>query len=198
MPERIFVIIAHKASIIPDFTLNDLPGSGGRMDILARFVTSSFCLSHGIRKYVNVYLVLQNQLIVRFEGEFVKRLNPDERSTGALIKKAIGKWDQNFRIDDQAEYRSTPGVNIKKGSLADLLDEFRTAEINVAMLDEEGVDLRESKISEPIAFILSDHQEFSADELESLSNYQKLSLGPEVLHADQCVTLVHNELDRSK
>lgn len=196
MAQRSFIITAHKASVTPDFTLNDLPGSAGRMDILARFITASFCLSHGIRKDVNVYLVLQDRLVVRIEGEHVKRLNPDERSTAALIKKALETWREKSPSDETAEYRGTPGVNVKKGTLERLLEELEETGVSIALLDEKGIDLREAELSEPIAFVLSDHQEFAPEEEDLLRKYAMYSVGPQILHADHCVTLVQNELDR--
>ena len=38
--------------------LNDLPGTGGRMDVLARAVNASLFVSHGIRKDSHVMLHL--------------------------------------------------------------------------------------------------------------------------------------------
>lgn len=55
---RIFVVVGHKATTQPSFSLEDIPGTSGRLDILCRSVTAAFVLSHGIRKDVLVYLVL--------------------------------------------------------------------------------------------------------------------------------------------
>jgi len=195
--KRNFVITAHKASLNSNFTLNDLPGSAGRMDILARFITSSLCISHGLRKDVDVYLVIQDQLIVQFQGSSIKRLNPDERSTGALIKKAIEASERDRQQLEHGELiESTPGVYVSTGRLEVLLGEFVKAQIPVFLLDEHGEELRAATLTEPLAFILSDHLEFTESELELLREYSKISLGPVVLQADQCVPIVHNELDR--
>ncbi|MBI1729964.1 tRNA (pseudouridine(54)-N(1))-methyltransferase TrmY [Candidatus Acetothermia bacterium] len=194
--QRTFVILGHAASITPDFTLNDLPGSAGRMDILARCITTSFCLSHGIRKDVAVYLILRDQLTLRFDGATVKRLNPDERSTGALIKHAI-ESAQRLNIADQAEeIESTPGVYVARRGLRVLLEFFAKTNILCHVLDEHGTDIRSAPVQQPVAFVLSDHQNFSPDEELLLKECTKVSLGPVVLHADHCISVVHNELDR--
>ncbi len=193
---RIFVICGHTASLTPNFTLNDLPGSAGRMDILARFITASFCLSHGIRKDVEVWLILQDQVALRIEGWRVKRLNPDERSTGALIKHALEAFQSGNLNSAGDELESTPGIFVSRRGLKEVLEDLRKNNISSCVLDEKGTDLRATNISKPIAFVLSDHQNFTPHEDELLKNCEKISLGPVVLHADHCVSVVHNELDR--
>ena len=91
--QRNFIIIGHRAVTDPNFTLNDLPGSSGRLDILARCINSAFFLSHDIRRDVEVALVLLGPddppKTIRLIGDELKYLNPDERSTGALIRNAL-------------------------------------------------------------------------------------------------------------
>ena len=86
---RRFLILGHCAPIEPDFHLNDLPGGAGRLDVLCRAVGASLLVSHGIRTDVETILLLRNQVRIRIDGRHVKRLNPDERSTAALIRKAL-------------------------------------------------------------------------------------------------------------
>jgi tRNA (pseudouridine54-N1)-methyltransferase len=188
-PKRVFVILGHKAAVTPDFTLSDLPGSAGRLDILARCVTAAFCLSHGIRADVEVYLVLRDEITVRFQGSRLKRLNPDERSTGALIQHAL-------RARQEGQERSTPGVTVAARGLRAVLEELEDQGVRVYVLDEHGIDVREAQLPQPVAFVLSDHVNFTAEELALLQRYEKISLGPTVLHADHCIPIVHNELDR--
>ncbi|MDD3070206.1 MAG: tRNA (pseudouridine(54)-N(1))-methyltransferase TrmY, partial [Methanoculleus horonobensis] len=53
-----FAVVGHLAVTSGTFSLNDLPGSGGRMDVLCRSVNSAFFLSHDLRRDVECYLVL--------------------------------------------------------------------------------------------------------------------------------------------
>lgn len=187
---RTFLILGHRAALTPDFTLNDLPGSAGRLDILCRCVTSAFCLSHGIRRDVMVYLILQNQLVIRLEGARLKHLNPDERSTGALLQKALLAHQEH----PESEIESTPGIFISKGALPDLLARVKEKE-TVYVLHEEGRPIGEIALPQEVAFVLSDHCNFQPDEEALLKDYSRLSLGPRSLHADHCITIVHNQLD---
>lgn len=91
--ERIFVVIGHRVRTDARFNLNDLCGSTGRLDILLRTINSGFLLSNGIRRNVRFYFVLQGDpeppVTIRLMGNELKYLNPDERSTGALIRQAL-------------------------------------------------------------------------------------------------------------
>jgi tRNA (pseudouridine54-N1)-methyltransferase len=113
----------------------------------------------------------------------------DERSTGALIQHAL-------RALQEGRSESTPGVCVSKGGLSELLEGLIGRDVAIYVLDERGRDIRDLEIEEPAAFILSDHQNFTPHEEELLARLERISLGPVVLHADHCIPLVHNELDR--
>ncbi|MDI6866380.1 tRNA (pseudouridine(54)-N(1))-methyltransferase TrmY [Methanoculleus sp.] len=183
-----FAIVGHVAETSGNFSLNDLPGSGGRMDLLCRCVSSSLFLSHDLRRDVECYLILCGgagpEKTILFRGSEVRRLSPDERSSAALIKKALS-------IPCGDEFReSTPGVYIRRGGLARLL-----AEIPFAVLDEAGEDVR--KVPElPENYLLSDHQNFTLEEEEAVAGADRYSVGPRSLHADHAITVLLNEIDR--
>lgn len=195
---RDFVIIAHKAVTTGDFSLNDMPGSAGRMDILCRCINSSLFLSHDLRRDVQVHLVLLGDpdpgKIVRFDGEHIRYLNPDERSAGSLIKKALQKEA------GERETRSTPGVFIRRGGLDTLLSEFREAGRRFIYLHEDGEDIREvSDLRGDAVFILGDHMGVTEEEERIIKGQgaDTISLGPIPLHADHCIILINNEIDRT-
>jgi tRNA (pseudouridine54-N1)-methyltransferase len=194
---RDIIVIGHKAKTSDDFSLNDLPGSAGRMDILCRCVSSALFVSFGMRRDVNIHLLLLGDpdpgKIIRFEGLHLKYLNPDERSSGSLIQKALQK---NVMEKDA---RSTPGVWIRRGDLKSLLSEFRGR--TLLYLREDGRDIREfaREINDPV-FILGDHTGVTEEEEEQLfeEGARIISVGPISLHSNHCITLIHNELDRAE
>lgn len=190
---RAFIVLGHRVPLTPDFTLNDLPGSAGRLDILCRCITAAFCLSHGIRRDVIVYLVLQDQIIIRLDGSRLKHLNPDERSTAALIQKALNAFSQNR--EKECEIESTPGIFVASGGLANVLDRAQRAGVMIYMLHERGAPIRQAELHSDAAFVLSDHLEFLPEEEAILERVPRLSVGPLSLHADHCIVIVHNELD---
>jgi len=185
-----FAIIGHVARTDGAFSINDLPGTGGRMDVLCRCLNSSLFLSHDLRRNTECYLVLCGEpagpKTVRFLGSEVRSLSPDERSAGALIKKAL-------TIPVGSEFReAAPGISVRKGGLERLLSEH-----TFAVLDEKGPDVRQAETL-PEAFLLSDHMNFTVEEESLLAACPRYSVGPVCLHADHTITLVQNELDRRR
>ncbi len=198
-----FVIIGNKAVNGGKISLNDLPGSAGRMDVLCRCVTSALFISFGMRRDINVWLILKGEpgpdKIVRFNGETMRSLNPDERSSGSLIQKAL-------LVDaSEIEKQSTPGVFVRYGNLAQLLNAFTEEERPLFYLKEDGQDILEMIQTGPAAllengvYILGDNQGvFEEDEktIES-ADASKISVGPISLLSSQCITLILNALDRA-
>ena len=183
-----FAVVGHRAATSGTFSLNDLPGSAGRMDILCRCINSSLFLSHDLRRDVECYLILCGEpdppKTVLFRGSEVRYLSPDERSSAALIKRALA-------IPCGNEFReSTPGVYVRRGGLSRLL-----SGIPFAVLDEAGEDIRRAPAL-PEAYLLSDHQEFTPEEQEMLEGRDRYSVGPLSLHADHTITILLNEMDR--
>jgi len=195
---RTFIVVGHKATTSPNFSLEDIPGTSGRLDILCRAVTASFVLSHGIRKDVCVYLILlggQEPKTIRLTGETLRHLNPDERTTAALLKKALavtatGQWTM-----------STSGIFVRAGGLPEILADLKNARARLIYLREDGVDVRspgEKCLPEDAAFILGDHLGMTEEEerLIEQAEAKTLSLGPPSLHADHCIVLLNWLLDR--
>lgn len=190
-----FIIIGHKA-VTETFSLNDLPGAAGRMDILCRCVNAALFLSHDLRRDVRVFLVHKGgsypPKLVRFEGNAVRYLSPDERSAASLIKKALEKNIQDFWTE------STPGVSVRKGDMEGLLKEM---DKKIIYLREDGEDIRKKKIDEDFdpLFVLGDHLGLTVEEERIVLGYDPeiMSIGPLSLHADHCIVLLHNEMDRN-
>jgi tRNA (pseudouridine54-N1)-methyltransferase len=185
----LFAVVGHIARTDGGFSINDLPGSGGRMDILCRCVNASLFLSHDLRRDTDCCLVLCGEpaagpKTVKFSGALVRSLSPDERSAAALIKKVIDTpCGSEFR-------EAAQGVFIRKGGLERLM-----AEHAFGVLDVDGTDVREAP-GLPLAFLLSDHQNFTEPEEDLIRDIPRFSVGPQCLHADHTITVVHNELDR--
>lgn len=190
---RRFLLLGHEVPL-DGFPLDDLPGAGGRVDVLARCVTAAFLRSHGIREAVAVHLVLGDTLTVRFDGCELRQLRPDERSTAALIRTAL---DAKEGAIGHQEAEAAPGVHIGRFGLETVLDRLDGPLIQ---LHEHGTPLPEAPVpdsgSDP-TFVLSDHRDFTDREADRLAEYdaRRVRVGPERLHADHVVTVVHNWLD---
>ncbi|MDR2846348.1 MAG: tRNA (pseudouridine(54)-N(1))-methyltransferase TrmY [Candidatus Methanoplasma sp.] len=195
---RYFVITGHRAATTGDFKLDDISGGAGRLDILVRCVNSVFFLSHDLRKDAEAYLVLEGgddaPKTVRFSGESLRYLNPDERSTSSLVRNALLK-----KIPEGEEVRSSPGVFISKMSFADVIEKL-SAVGNFVYMKEDGTDCREYEFPENPIFVLGDNKDLTEEEESVLleRSPSKISIGPLSLHADHCIIVAQNELDRRK
>ncbi|MHC1631588.1 MAG: tRNA (pseudouridine(54)-N(1))-methyltransferase TrmY [Methanotrichaceae archaeon] len=189
---RNFVVVGNLATTTPDFSLKDIPGTSGRLDILCRCINSALVLSHRIRRDVRIYLVLcgsEDPKTICLRGQDLRHLNPDERTTAALLKKALA-----LEATDRWQ-RSTPGIYVRTGDLADLGVLRKTP---VYYLREDGTDVRSLELKKDAAFVLGDHigmKEKDEILLEELGA-EIVSVGQVGLHADHCIVLINNELDR--
>jgi tRNA (pseudouridine54-N1)-methyltransferase len=192
---RTFIIVGHKATTSPNFSLEDIPGTSGRLDILCRAVTSAFVLSHGIRKDVSVYLVLlggEAAKTIQLRGDTLRHLNPDERTTAALLKKALAVPASPQWI------MSTSGIFVRFGGLPELLADLKDAKL--FYLREDGTDIREIArrgLDGEMAFILGDHTGMTAEEESLIASAaaQIVSLGATSMHADHCIVILNWQLD---
>ena len=190
---RQFVVVGHDAPTTPDFALDDLAGGAGRLDVLCRCVSSAFFLSHDVREDVSVHLVLGDEYTVVFEGADLRRLNPDERSTAALIRTALEHREE--AVGRQA-VETTPGVSLVRRDFAATLEAVADGG-TVVQLHEDGDPVVDFEVPADPVFVLSDHRDFTECEADLLADVgdRRVRLGPEPLHANHAITVAHNYLD---
>lgn len=190
---RQFIVLGHDAPTTPDFSLDDLAGAAGRLDALCRCVNSAFFLSHDFRSDVRLFLVMQDELTIRFEGSELRRLNPDERSTAALVRKAL---EAKSEAIGHMEAESTPGVFVSKRDFETVLLEA-SRKATVVELHEDGTPVVDLEPPENPLFVLSDHGDFTDEEADLLADASdaRVRLGPSLLHGNHAMTVAHNYLD---
>jgi tRNA (pseudouridine54-N1)-methyltransferase len=192
-----FVVMGSRARASADFSLEDLPGSSGRLDVLIRCVRAALLVSHGVRRDAVAYLILgggpRAPRVLRLDGAEAKFLRPDERSLATLARKVLASESD---APGFAEVR--PGVALAPGGLEVVLDDLGAA--TIYLLDRAGQDLRDTTgIEDPRAvFVLGDDSGLDAESRSSLTRRgaRTLGVGPVDLHAEDVVAIVANEVDR--
>lgn len=191
------MLVGGRALASGDYRLDDLPGTSGRFDALLRGVRTGLLVSHGVRRDTVLYLVLlggeRAPRCLRFRGDAAKFLRPDERSLAVLAQKSL-----RASAEGEGFVSVRPGVDVCRGGVGAALDDAGDGPLFV--LDAAGDDLRDPSVSfgSGGVFVVGDPQGFDADTLAVLAarGARRLSLGPVLVHGEDALTLVHNELDR--
>jgi len=187
-----FILYTSKAVTSPDFSLDDLPGSGGRMDLVARCICNALWISHDLRRDSCIHVVACGSpnppVVISFYGDRLRDVSPDERNIAAWIKKALAKKRKN------------PGINIRKLSFQQLVEELASAGNFFYILHEQGRDISEVKLKGDSVFVLGDHIGLPEKEEKFVARFEhdKISLGTTSYLASQCVTVLHYVLDKKQ
>jgi len=198
--KRSFIIVGTKATASPSFSLIDLAGTSGRLDVLLRCLRSALLVSHGVRRDAVAYLVLLGgelaPRVLRVRGAEVRFLRPDERSLATLAQKALTRADTSVGRGVFADIR--PGIAVASGGIETALADANGAALYV-LEEDTAPDLRDEPLGhEHAAFVVGDHFGFDDATRDALARAgaRPICLGPVSIHADDCVSVVSNELDR--
>ena len=167
------------------------------MDEVARSVSNAFTLSNDLRRDTEMTILFVSEpppraRRIRLVGSRLRFLNPDERSTAALLKNALVR-----SIPAERETESSPGLFVGPVEPEPEIRAF--SEFPGAFwLTEPGNPIREAELAGPDASaILSDPYDPSEAEVALLDSLglRRLSLGPRSMRTSQCIDVLHNELD---
>ncbi len=193
---RRFVVVGGRARSTADFSLDDLPSSSGRLDLLLRCARAALLVSHGVRRDAVVYLVLLGTpgvpRTIRMEGATAQFLRPDERSLARVVQKGLAA----------AEGHPGPGfgppkhgLSVAPGGLAVALADAGPGPLY--LLDEAAPhDVRSVDLGPDATFVLGDDQGLDAESRAALAAAITIHVGPTSLHADDVIAVLSNELDR--
>jgi tRNA (pseudouridine54-N1)-methyltransferase len=196
---RQFLLLAHRVPVGGAFTLNDLAGGGGRMDEVARAVSTAFTLSNDLRRDTEVTILFAAEPAprarrMRLDGRRLKFLNPDERSTAALLKNSLVR---SAGVDRDVE--ASPGLVVGPVEPLDALREF-AATADTIWLTETGTPISAADVpGGTFRAVLSDPIDPTAEEAACLRNAGAAprSLGDRSLRSSQCVDVLHHLADRT-
>ncbi len=189
---RRFLVVGHRAVTAPDFSLDDLAGAAGRMDILLSAANAALLLAHDIRRDAEAALLLLGPpdppRLVRILGHRVRSFQPDLRSNAALVRKAL---EHGSRVEREV----SPGILASKATFLEALDRLGPTFV---YLKEGGKDVRGTALPTDATFVLSDNQDLTSQEEREVMARDPIvvGLGPHAVHTDQAIILVQNELDR--
>ncbi|MFX0096285.1 MAG: tRNA (pseudouridine(54)-N(1))-methyltransferase TrmY [Candidatus Hodarchaeota archaeon] len=194
--KRIFVVKSGTAHTIPDFSIKDIPGTSGRLDVVCRCLISAFGKKRE-KQNTDFYGLLEGEplppRLIAVEGRRLQRLPDDEFEVAKIMSQLLGKPSEVEKVLDE-----WPGISICPKNFNRITDELK-GEGALFYLHQKGQDIRDFDFPRDnhLVFVMGDHMGLGkADEnvLRGLGAIQ-ISVGPLTYLASQCITLVHEELD---
>ena len=193
-----FVVRARGAPVDPD-RFNDALGSGAGVEYLATIISNALFVSKDHRRDTSVTLVLEQSAdfsrTVTFSGDSLGSLQSlhEKAMLGAVVdalKSGRGLGKDESCYDDR-------GVLVSATSFEHLV-KARTQAGAVYLLDRDGQDIRSAELKPAPVFVMTDHTPMPKKTFRSMARQGviNISVGPRTLHASQCITLIHDELDR--
>jgi tRNA (pseudouridine54-N1)-methyltransferase len=194
---RRIVVFGRTAHASAELRLDDIPSSGGRLDVLLRCLRAGMLVSHGLRRDVVFYLVLggpeRRACALRIEGTSAQFIRPDERSLAATVQKALAAV-----TDTGLSFKPVkPGLAVSAAGADAVFADLPRGRAYV--LDEGGDDIRREPFEgDEATFFVGDHLGFDPDtraRLDALGT-RRISVGPQSIHAEDAIAVLSNELDR--
>jgi tRNA (pseudouridine54-N1)-methyltransferase len=195
---RTFVLRARAA---PTDSARLLAGVGGEAhtEILAHTLMNAIFVAQSHRRGVIVYLVLESAAdysrTIRFEPDHMHTIGGfDER---ALLGKVAKALDASVGMGKDETRQVESGVEVRTQSFERLV-QVLSSDHQLLVMDRRGVPIEAQTFAERPCFILTDHIPMPKKTLLGLERLgaKKLTLGPTMLFASQCVVLIHHALDR--
>nr|WP_321461443.1 tRNA (pseudouridine(54)-N(1))-methyltransferase TrmY [uncultured Vibrio sp.] len=194
---RSFVLRARAAPTTSKALLEGV-GQEAHTEILAHTMMNTMFVAQSHREDVVVYLVLEStkdySRTITIRSNDITNIGGFHEST--LIAAVARALDVSVGMGKEQLRDVEPGITVRTVSFERLVQEL-AEDHQLYMLDKKGDFVRDAEIGANPCFLLTDHIPMPKKSFNSLKRLgtEKISLGPKMLFASQCVVLIHNELD---
>jgi tRNA (pseudouridine54-N1)-methyltransferase len=196
-PMRTFVLRARAAPTDAQKLLAGV-GKEAHTEILAHTLMNAIFVAQSHRADVVVYLVLEStpdfSRTVRFQADAMHDIGGFNEA--ALLGKVAAALDASRGMGKEETRPVESGVTVRTISFEKLVQEL-AADHPLFVMDRKGTPMREQKFEGNPCFLLTDHIPMPRNTFHTLDRLgtQRISLGPTMLFASQCVVLIHHALD---
>ena len=196
---RTFVLRARAA---PTDSQKLLAGVGGEAhtEILAHALMNAIFVAQSHRADVTMYLVLEStpdfSRTIRFDANAMHEIGGFNEQ--ALLGKIAKALDASRGMGKDETRPVESGVSVRTSSFERLVQEL--AEVHqLFVMDRKGTPIGEQAFAGNPCFLLTDHIPMPKKTFHSLERLGavKLTLGPTMLFASQCIVLIHHALDKA-
>ncbi|HET6431758.1 tRNA (pseudouridine(54)-N(1))-methyltransferase TrmY [Dyella sp.] len=194
---RTFVLRARAA---PTDSQKLLAGVGkeAHTEILAHTLMNAIFVAQSHRRDVVVYLVLESTAdysrTIRVEADALTDVGGfDERTLLAAVARAL---DASVGMGKEETRPVAGGITVRTVSFERLVQEL-AEDHTLFVMDRKGAPMSEQAFGGNPCFVLTDHIPMPKKTFHSLDRLgaKKITLGPTMLFASQCVVLIHHALD---
>ena len=194
---RTFVLRARAAPTDSQALLANV-GGDAHTEILAHTLMNSLFVAQSHRDDVIVHLVLEStpdfSRTITFTATDMQHIGGFHEQV--LLAKVARALDMSQGMGKEQERAVEPGIQVRTISFERLVKEL-AEDHQLYVMDRKGTPVRSMDFAANPCFLLTDHIPMPKKTFGSLARLgaEKISLGPTMLFASQCVVLIHNELD---
>ena len=195
---RTFVLRA-RAAPTDSASLLAQVGGEAHTEILAHTLMNACFVAQAHRPEVVVYLVLEStrdfSRTLRFEVDAMHDIGGfDERT---LLGKVARALDASRGMGKDEERAVEAGVTVRTSSFERLVQTL-AADHQLFLMDRKGTPIGQQVFADRPCFLLTDHIPMPRKAIPGLERMgaTKITLGPTMLFASQCVVLIHHALDQ--
>ena len=194
---RAFVLRARSAPTDSQQLLAQVGGEA-HTEILAHTLMNAIFVAQSHRADVVVYLVLEStqdfSRTITFTAADITGIGGFHEQ--AWLNKITKALDASVGFGKEQSLDVEPGIKVETTSFEKKIQHI-SEHYQLYMMDKKGGFIREQHFEGDVCFILTDHIPMPKKSFNSLKRLgtQKISLGPTMLFASQCVVLINNELD---
>ena len=194
---RTFVLRARAAPTDSQKLLASI-GQDAHPEILAHTLMNAIFVAQSHRPDVVVYLVLEStqdySRTIRFDANEMHEIGGfDER---ALLGKVARALDASRGMGKEETRPVESGVEVRTVAFERLVQAL-AADHQLFVMDKKGTPIGDQAFADRPCFLLTDHIPMPKKTFHGLERLgaKKITLGPKMLFASQCVVLIHHALD---
>ena len=193
-----FIVRSRAAPVYPD-AFRAAIGQGQGVEYLADIIKAGLLVSQGHRADTTIHLVLEkssdfSRVVTLKGGELGSFTGLQESNLLDAIADALARAVKLGKDQSVVDKR---GLMVGTTSFEHLV-KLKVETQETFVLSPDGADVRTLNFPEDAVFILTDHIPMPKKTFKSMARQgvSSISVGPIMLHAAQCITVLLNELDR--
>lgn len=175
---------------ITNFTIKDIPGSSGRLDVISRCILSTILKEDSIEQDVQIWVFLDKY------GTFILNSNKFNYETFPINEiKFTDYFVDIIRQENKLENNPLSPIDFSKIEILDAISQHNNSNYKIFVLDENGDDfidhLDTIRRQNDVLFIIGDQSgDFINSEPIAELNLQKIRVGDKSLLASSVIRLI--------